>query len=138
MLLKGEKMFASRCTGSFPRLPTGDGGQKRSRCGSFYGRFEAWLHMQLHFTAATKLITNRNAREKEDNPLLPAMRPSPEKSNAKCSWSHEMQRRHSTNFEHQVSLWFFFFFFTFFSDYFFPVCFLSLHNKSLRKAFQFK
>lgn len=75
---------------------------------------------------------------KKKKNLLPSLR----KPNAKCSWNDEMQGRHSTNFEHQVSLWFFFssscFFFYIFSDYFFPVCFLSLHNKSLRKAFQFK
>jgi len=41
-------------------------------CGSFYEGCEAWLHMQLHFTAATKLITNKNAskpkkKTKENN-----------------------------------------------------------------------
>lgn len=80
---KGEKCLPAVALGAFLdcQLATGNGGwqcrrrrmrrgrRRRSRgCGSFYGCFEAWLHMQLHFTAATKLITNRNARKKEEKP----------------------------------------------------------------------
>lgn len=102
--------------------------------GSFYGGSEAWLHMQLHFTAATKLITSKNV-QKPKNEEMEEWENGQEECKVK-RWD-ELQGRHSTNFEHQVSLWFFSFcLFLCFSV--FAVCFLSLHNKSLRKAFQFK
>lgn len=154
---KGEKMFASRCTGSFPRLPTCNWQWRMTvqEEEDEEGEEEPWLWLLLWvlwsvaayaitFHSSNKVDNKQKCSQKrrKTSSSLPATRPSPEKPNAKCSWNDEMQGRHSTNFEHQVSLWFFFsflvFFFYIFSDYFFPVCFLSLHNKSLRKAFQFK
>lgn len=132
---RGKKCLPAVALGAFLdcQLATGNGGWqcrrrrrtgRRSRgCGSFYGCFEAWLHMQLHFTAATKLITNRNARKKRRKTSLPLSLSSLEKPNAKCSWNDEMQGRHSTNFEHQVSLWFFFSFLVFFFFTFFLIIF---------------
>lgn len=147
---KGEKCLPAVALGAFLdcQLATGNGGWqctgrrstgRRSRgCGSFYGCFEAWLHMQLHFTAATKLITNRNARKKRRKTSFPLPKSQMQSVVGTMRCREGIQQILSIRFRYGFSSPSSCFFFTFFSDYFFPVCFLSLHNKSLRKAFQFK
>lgn len=101
-----------------------------------WASFEAWLHMQLHFTA-TKLITNKRA-------------PKVGMGNGEIGggFSPGIQQIFSVRFHFDCSfpsiclvlllLSLPFFFFCFLTFCLFCACFLSLHNKSLRKAFQFK
>lgn len=136
---KGEKMFASRCTGSFPRLPTCNR-QWRMTVEEEEEEGEPWLWLLLWvlWSVAAYAITFHSSnkvdnkqkcsqkRRKTSSPFQPRV-PRPQKPNAKCSWNDEMQRRHSTNFEHQVSLWFFFSFSSFFT--FFWLFFSCLFSK---------
>lgn len=144
---KGKKMFASRCTGSFPRLPTCNW---HWRMTVEEGEEEPWLWLLLWvlwsvaayaitFHSSNKVDNKQKCSQKRRKTSFPLPKSQMQSVVGTMRCREGIQQILSIRFRYGFSSpSSCFFFFYIFSDYFFPVCFLSLHNKSLRKAFQFK